>query len=516
MFKIDFSHITADNLQPFEYQSLFDVMPWQHLDKSVLDGINIDIDLNQHANTLFSQLKQGTMNLTVLDVLVLFTIPNPQWQFDNIAKVVADNWLDSVTDSLGSKALNATLMPVLQYHSNAQIYEKMSNAPVFLALKNAIYDNKSKWANRELQTIIGLVLNNDYEKLASFVLIDKKLSIKDFLKKYPLPLKKQSIETLRVHWLNSYLQLSEEKLSKYKKVIKNWLNEKSDIEFLVNRTKLIFDNPYFDKDLKKLESQTHKFDDIFKWLKKLSKNREFMQALQGLDNHYLVVLRAWLGAGNYYQLEKTVRKISQIHDEGNKISINRYLFWTNYQSYITDYLLLLPSSQKSLYDNMVGENTKWIAEEFIEFPIIVLILDEFVIIQPLVVYGADAELKVIKKSVMDSDGYLLQKSKEVSLVNLVDKYEPCLIHDFYYGWQTELVGYLEELGIHRSSDSIRFSDKTVVKIQDLTIDFGEMNKRQQCLKSWYYRSTPQNIIGQRSSRFRLKKHAKNLKYNNVI
>lgn len=87
MFKIDFTHIHADNLKKFNYQSLFNTEPWNFLDLNILNDIDLQLDLQSRATLNFEKLSQSPVtNLDIMDILALTTIKNPEWKTKTLPK----------------------------------------------------------------------------------------------------------------------------------------------------------------------------------------------------------------------------------------------------------------------------------------------------------------------------------------------------------------------------------------------------------------------------------------------
>lgn len=57
MFEVNFSHIATQALQVPKYQSLFDIKPWSDLDLSILQGLDLDMDLPSRAKSRFTLLQ---------------------------------------------------------------------------------------------------------------------------------------------------------------------------------------------------------------------------------------------------------------------------------------------------------------------------------------------------------------------------------------------------------------------------------------------------------------------------
>lgn len=455
-FAINFTHINASAMKSITHHSLFDTMPWQTLDLAVLQEVNIDADLKKRAEQKFDTLKiSQTDSFSIIDVLALVTIGNTEWQNKNTAQTVAYHWLLSAISINDQQALYASLVLVLQSHRDPKLYEKFANMHALNALTAGLLaDDSYQWQDNTLKLAVKAVLSKSPSRFAALAL-ENQMTTHQLIQKHKLPISTDFENKASSEWLTLYLKLTEKQLLSHSNTINDYLNNKPDIYFAVNRAELIFSNRYFKADLSTLEKQTHKFIDIHKWLKEWNKNPEFKQLL---DKKYQQILRCWLGAGNYYQLEKAVRYIAQVNDEdidGNRsISINRYIFWTNYQQHIVDYWLLIPSGQQGKYypifatanikiiNNRLswGHNNSMITEDIASVPTVLLKFDDYYIIQPLVNSGGKADL------LMTSSVGLLDKAFQADEIesHIFDRIEICLIHDHMFLWQRDMALCLKE------------------------------------------------------------------------
>lgn len=502
-FDIDFSHIHANDLKSFQHYPMFNTKPWSDLDLSILNGMDLNINLLDRANTIFDELqKQPIEHLNALDVLAMTTMDTPKWHQDN-AMYVAENWWLSLFKHHQKNLVFACVNACIYHH-----HQNLGHLGVKI-LNQTLLSKHFNYHDEVLLKLAKDILANNPSSLAKYLLYDKKATPNKLLKTYPLMVHDDFKHKLNHDWINHYLRLSEKELSSYKNMIVSWLTEGNSIESSVARAKIIFDNDFFDKNLQKLEMQTHKFTDIYEWLKVKSADISFKEKL---GQEYLKILRVWIGAGNYYQLEKSVRYISYIHNEhkeerGKNISLNRYFFWTNYQQYIVDYWLLLPKYHALDYDKIaITENIKWSIGAG-DVPIIILRLDKYYLIQPLVLKATKCDL------VMTDDMVYMDKllRKELIDINELISVSPCLIHDFYFGWQQEMHHLLKAFNIHSSSNRIKVAE---TNNGDFRIDgLGELSandktQRKSMLRDWY-RSADHHQI--RQSQHSLRRFAKNLR-----
>ena len=496
-FKVDFSHITADNLTMPVYQSLFDVKPWQDLDLSVLN-INVsDLDLNSRAKIVFNTLKFMPMDdFNVLDVLALITVSHDEENIVNLNKVSA-HWLESALNH--NHALNATLIFLFSLIQTDETKNHIANQALLKRLIQQIkISNKSSWKDKMLYEFVKNAMADNGKNLALLAL-NHGMTCKELFDKYAFGIKKSIRQTSEQEWLSAYLKSDPNIIQRHLQynIIQRYLNQKTDVNFAIKRAKTIFDHKFFSKNLATLENQTHQFKDIFEWLKQWSANPDFMS---GFDVHHLQILRCWLGAGNYYQLEKMVGEIAKINNENiqenSSISINRYIFWKNYQQHILDYYLLIPNSQKAKYYNIKDTNLKYMNDnqtnKNYNVPTILIRFRQCYFIQPLVSYGSVVDLL----ATIDFD--LIDNSLNQTLFNsqVFSEITPCLIHDHKFLWQSDMAKTLKEDFYINMSDEKRFviTPSLIENTQKETWSKQKHKDRLKALNEWHNKSHRQDAL----------------------
>lgn len=445
LFTLDFSKITNDEMKVFSYQSLFDTAPWKHLDLSDVKSLSSDIDLEKQAKNAFEQLRSDTYsNINVLDILALLVVENKQYEFITITNTVCYHWWQSVLLPNKQTELRATLLFLLQCHKFSET--NFGNAYVIEGLRKQLSNpDMPKWTDDWLEYLVICILGNHYSSL-SYRCFEHHLMIDDILKKYKLPIKKDFKENAKNDWWEFYFNASENALNGYQTVIHSYFNKITKTEDAIKQALFIFDHPYFaHKSLEKLEKKTHKFGDIYVWLKKWSNQPDFIKSL---DAHHRQILRCWIGAGNYYQLETIVKYIATLNNEkwkeSRSISLNRYLFWKSYQQQILDYWLLLPDKYLKLLEKFKDGNFKPIKmgqydKLFLE-PIILLRFEHYYFMQPLVHNATIANLLMFEKT----DELDNAVNQPIFQMETLSNAKPCLVHDHSYLWQFDMAMTLAE------------------------------------------------------------------------
>lgn len=454
-FKLDFDKITSDEMKVFSCQSLFDVEPWSHLDLSVYKLYN-DIDLNKKSEIAFNKLRYDiATDIDVLDILALLVVENKQYEFITILNTVCYHWWQSILLKGKQQELRVTLLFLLQYHKMPNVY--FANQELLGRLKSQLFNKTiSDWSDKLLKFLVIYILTDNPNNFAN-IIFEKNMMIDTITRKYQLPMSNSFKSNANQYWWKLYFELSEQELQYYQTTINAYFDQIATPSQAIKQATQIFDHDYFKyKSLSELEQKTHKFGDIYLWLKKWNASPKF---LQKLSVHHRQILRCWLGAGNYYQLEKAVRDIASVNKEdidgGNSIILNRYLFWTNYQQHILDYYLLLPRNNKyqTLVKDLKDINIKIMGGDFAdtnEFsePIILLRFDKYYFLQPL------REPHLIMTDDCERMDRIL--GREIFDVNALVHIKPCLSHDHFYLWQRDAALTLEEYFNIHPSDAKNF------------------------------------------------------------
>lgn len=452
MFDIDLSSIKADKMKVLQPTSIFAQMPWKALDLSLIQHLNFDQDLTERAEQAIKQLKNGIIDgLDELDVLAMLISFHEIWQDNQQTKKICENLAMSALKTNNQNTLRLILMLCFHYHRNTKFYDNLSYGNILKHLIQCFKNSQDRllqglWKDKSYGQAVVAVLNDQSVELAK-IAIEKRQHISQLFKIYRLSVKKEIKYQAEQDWLNRYFNLDEQSLKLLNPAITIWLNrESNDIDYAIKTTQFIFDHHYFPKNIPQelpiLEQKTKKFVHIYEWLKKWSKNQQYMNALNRLDLKYVKILRCWLGTGNYYQLEQLVREIAMLHGEfhPNKgsISLHRYIFWTNYQQHILDYYLLIPQNRQELYRNIMEKaNSKLMTtliQEEMNVPVVLLKFDKYYVIQPLVLTASQVDL-IMTEEIEKIENGLANHLFNSSILSTV---EPCLIHDHYNLWQNDM------------------------------------------------------------------------------
>lgn len=275
-----FSHINANRLISLKSKSLFDTKPWQLLDLSILDNIDLDIDLTTRAIRAFDELQeQPIANFDILDVLSLVIVDNKLWQQADIAMRIAENWWHSALNVYESsqQIFYISLLFVIQYLKQPEFYRYRGSSHALQVLSKMLTEKDVYlWEDLLLEKLVRAVIFEDAQQVAQLAL-NNNIYITQLMKRYRLPMGRRFEKQARAAWLPLYLKLKEKRLGQLTQAITEYLTEQEGVYFAVERAESIFGNPYFSTDVMQLEQQTHKFADIYKWLRDWSHDIEFMQ-----------------------------------------------------------------------------------------------------------------------------------------------------------------------------------------------------------------------------------------------
>lgn len=487
-FSINFKNINANKMKIFSYESIFNTEPWQSLNLDFLKDIDINISLDERANDISKRLHIGQVDdIQVLDILSLIVIEQSAWNIPIMAERIAQHWILSVLNAKNNIGLHATLLFLLHYHVYPKYYEQLHYKITLEYLKKQLLNlNEQHWQDKILAQFTYAILKHDANALAKLALSLKK-NVIQLINSYQYPIQLELKKQAEQHWLSLYLNLKEHELSLYKKALLAYLNQHRTIEQYVLKAQQIFHHRYFShKELAELETKTKKFTDIYEWLNVRSRNNTFLSALSHEER---TILRCWLGSGHYYQLEKAVMEIAELNDENlseqRSVSLNRYLFWTNYQQHILDYWLLIPFNQEHKYQSIMNKaNVKLMTvseQSKQDIPVVLLKFDKYYFIQPLVLTALQADLVMTQNK-----DKIEQSLSSDSLFDstILHNIEPCLIHDHMFLWQNDMALCLQEsFNIHMGNPK-RF---VITKHRVETFPQHNLDHRERLnkLEQWY-------------------------------
>lgn len=497
MFKIDFSGINANKMQVLPpIQSIFTKMPFKLFDMSLISHLNFEQDLKERVNGNIEKLRQGIKeHLDELDILSLLVISHEIWNDEQLSQIICENLVLSALKTKNQYALGMILMFSFHYHRNPSFYQDLKYGVILKNVVRAFHTSKSKyWKDKVYGDCVRAIFSDKVSDLAELAIKSRK-NISQLCKYYRLSITKDKQYQAEQHWLDLYFHLNEEQLRTLNGAIDVWLNkEPNDVHYAIKITKFIFDHGYFPKDIPKklleLEQKTKKFEHIYEWLKTWSEQDEYMNALQQLGSKYKEILKYWLGTGHYHQLKNLIIQIARIHGEFSKnqssISLNRYIFWTNYQQYIVDYYLLIPITKVRMYEEIIKKsNSKLMMNSVADVPVVLLKLEhpvthqQYYAIQPLVLKKEDVDLVMTKKIATIDYNLSRPEFNGRSLLTV----EPCLIHDHYHLWMDDLAQTLKEYFDIEMSDPEHFvcSENRVKKFPDMRF---EHSSRLRHLEAW--------------------------------
>ncbi len=480
MFEVNFSHITTQALQVPKYQSLFDTKPWSDLDLSILQGLDLDMDLPSRAKSRFALLQNDVYaDINVLDILALVSCHIDDWDNAVLANKACYHLWQSVLIGHNEKPRYALIMCLLQYHQSPLLYESLKTDIIFERLIKSLANTDHQWQDNTQKQILLALLNNSPKDLAKLS-IGEKTTPNKLLANYQFSTHETFAKQAQQAWLSLYLMLDAKILTQHTSAINAYLTGDSSIRHALKQIATIFDHNYFPKDPHKLQDKIHKFTDIHHWLTLYNKRSEF---LSGLSLHHRTILRYWLGAGHYHQLKDIISYIAYEKGEGQEgkgsISLNRYKFWVDYQQHILDYCLLLPYDYNHIPKRFhQGQFKIMMPSASYNVPIALIRFEKYYFIQSFIQTGSRTNL------LMTTDCQILDNALKADQFDpkILDGVTLCLVHDHYSWWQQDAQRtLLETFGI-----TPKYKSRKIFTQE-------EHQKRLNDLKTWH------RILGDRYS-----------------
>lgn len=495
MFNINLNHITAENLAKVTpLPAIFEQAPWKYLDISQFDWDSEHTNLQQRAISTFDKLYGNDgQDISLFDVLALLVIEQDRWQDKQVAHKVCDTlWQSMINSPNQTTCLNSCLLFTSHYVQSPEFYTEIldSKRAMFDSLKTTLQTASQDytWHDDTLKQISQTIIISNQPKQFAVLAFQRQLAVETLQKYANLHISKIFKTQSQDEWMNNYFALGTKQpkqLPSYKDALIIHLKRKNGVAYAVEQAKMIFDHPYFGgkRDLTKLESKVKPFETIFEWLKEWESDADFIELL---DGDYRTVLRCWLGSGNYYQLENVIDMIARENDlnyHTNSITMNRFLFWSNYQIHFIDNWLLIPDKDWHKYPKAHGlSNVKNMHGG--DYPIALLKVKGYYFIQTFVATalggGADllatTELLKIDNELRQPHYFDYQVIKTIKLA---------IIHDHMMLWQNDMALCLESINILMANPKNFVITPTVVRSFPQKIKAEEPEERKTAIKRWY-------------------------------
>lgn len=453
-FTVDLSHINANSYKVIHLQRLFDSEPWSSLDLNILKGLDFDKTLQQHANEAFVLLCQGVSDINLLQMLALLN--DTHNDYATFGDLVAKNlWKSILSDTVSFNALIKILIKPLSFG--------------LIAPKLKTQARHTHWPDEHLQKFVLCIFDKNAEQYAKWC-IDCYQPPQFWAQKYELDLPSEFAKKAQIHWFNHYFNLPNREFEHYEPSIKSLIpnhSTKAQEAFAL----MLIDYPALITRAKQDDTLWSHLTALYQFLKKQSQAIDFLQKLTTIQRQRL---KEWVGAGNYNALEKLVNIIAkekgEFDNKKGSISVNRYIFWKNYQHHLLDYCLLLPQSYASYAKQYPDVNTKILQNYHSEYnePCVLLRFENHYFIQMLIKKADQTNL------LMTSEVERIDKALQSVYfdADILDDIEICLEHDHVYLWQYALYTTLKDQYDILPSQAARQPDA------------DKWQERQQKLKNW--------------------------------
>lgn len=407
--------------------------------KNVADILDIDLDFEKFSlidpQELFHQLIKSPIELDLIQVFALMGWENEQWKSDYGHLAMKHWWLSVIEQAKKGDAqlrfvmiLRSVLADTERYPAPKDVVQVMRKVMLELIQKNEFKDLAQL-------KVLQAILAEQPQELASIAIAQSK-RVNTVVSMAQLPQKLPIIHEANMHWLGLWI----EKSAKQRQGLRQQLNQLLSADLALERqyeyAQIILNHAAFSDQIIYLEKEVKAYPEIVIWLSRCARQLAFKEKLTLAERHKL---NCWIGTGNYESLRSVLTNLAhQSQDEGDVAkTVNRYIFWKNYQHLFQEAWLLLPPELYAAQTSKLG-NLKPV--QGIEYPTIALKIGAYFVLQSFL--GTAAKNDVLMTDDIETvENILHQKmirSSDLTDLNLV------LIHDHVFMWQSDLAYTLDQ------------------------------------------------------------------------
>lgn len=293
------------------------------------------------AGTVFARLQQGPAALDILELLSLFGLDTPAWNSVEGQRVVR-HCLASVRD-------DPSLRRCTELRALLADHERWPGpGPLLAQLRQQLAGlvRGRQWPNPSQHELMLAVFERNVVQVAQLA-IRAIESVPRLFRQAGLPPGLPIIAEAVPHWFRSWIDLPANGRRPLASLIHEYFEQQGTVEQQQAIARRILSHPGFPQTVEGLRPKVATHNEITLWLSSWSRNSLFRQGFTDLQRR---LLSCWIGSGNYAQFENIIRGIGSCLDpDEEKKTINRYLFWRNYQERIEEGWLLIPDEWTEWY-----------------------------------------------------------------------------------------------------------------------------------------------------------------------
>lgn len=383
----------------------------------------------------FTQLSDGIVpDLKILQNFALMAWEDNQWTLPQGRVAMKNWWLSALhQDQNGQHALRlimvlrSVLADTERYPAPKHVVKLMRQ--VFLELVDT-----PDWSNTRNTPVLKALVAADARKLA-MIAFARQQDCFALISQIGMPRNLPIIHEAQLQWLDLWIRAPREQRYRLRQNLTQVLNPQLTILQQQSFFSNILNHPIFPQDIGILENRVKDFPELVNWLSSCARQPSLKLALNLEERKRLA---CWIGTGNYEALKQILINLTQNQNpEDAKKTINRYIFWRNYQNFIQESWLLLPQALYLRHPTHLG-NIKPI--EGCEFPIVVLKIGTGFIFQSFLGDASENDL-IMTNAIQAVENILSQnriRNAQIEQLPLV------LIHDHTFLWQTDLAYTLDQ------------------------------------------------------------------------
>lgn len=441
------------------------------------------------APALYAQLLKGTVNLKVMDLFVLMSWREGDWQSGD-GQLAMHHWWQSALH-------HPTLRLIMMLRVVLADSERWPGPkPVIAAMRDEMQRliKTGEWPDQQQYEILQFIIQQDAKALAKLA-IKQQLSVKELMQSVKLPVHLPIMEEAEEEWLSSWLTLNKEQRQGLRQAISQMLTNKLILARQQQFSVIILNTQNLPKKIEKLKEKVADFPEIVAWFSSCARHIEFRTKFNQEEKQRL---NCWIGTGNYESLRKILIEAATIYsiDESSiEKTIKRYIFWKNYQELFEEAWLLLPSNIYNQYEAELN-NIKELSGY--PYPVVVLKIKDKFVFQAFL--GTASQNDLLMTDDIASIEHILTNIiidyNDLKNLNLI------LIHDHAFKWQSDLAYILDRhFAIQAQNKMVYYMERSYSYYMEEVAkhDFKEDRKKRENLPRWVeniqrYKKYPESVL----------------------
>ncbi len=386
---------------------------------------------------IFQKLQQGQIaDLEILQAFALMAWESAQWHTPQGMTAMQHWWQSALKQDAQGKP---TLRLIMQLRCILADTERYPAPKEVVRLMREVLQQlicSSQWPDQHNIQVLQALIASDAQQLARVAFSQAKY-IPQLMQELALPTRLPVVTEAQPYWLQQWMAAPATQRQRLRPILNQLLHDELTLKQQQRFAHIILNTQSMPTQVADLERKVKDFPELVVWLSACARQAEFKLHLNPAERQRLA---CWIGTGNYEALREILEKIA--HSRGQSVlekTVNRYIFWKNYQALFQEAWLLLPQTLYAEQASHLSNIKPLHAAPREEMACIVLKIGNYFVFQTFLGDASQNDL------LMSDD---IEHIEQLLGQNVIDypkilQSHLVLIHDHVYMWQTDLAYLLD-------------------------------------------------------------------------